>query len=134
MKTITIDAQTRDTVRFFTLYDPATHKWELIKASTLHVGSYDNALPAQKLAAFWNDVHFEPTPLNYTKVFIRGHFVGEIARCTSNGTAEYFIDRRVQDAVGMVPIKNGYRFGSDAERAILNAWKDKCEREGKKFP
>ena len=125
--------QTQDTIRFETFYNPDTKEWELVKNSTLHVGSYSEDAAGQ-LAAFWNDVYFEPSPFNYTRVFIEGKFVGDLAFVRDKDERAWFIDRRVQDAVGMPFNPGGFPYEHAAQKAILNAWKAKCAANGKGFP
>ena len=125
--------QLQDSVRFETLYNPDTKEWELVKTSTLHVGSYTEDIAAS-LAAFWNDVYFEPSAFHYTRVFIKQKFVGDLALLPDSDKRAWFIDRRVQDAVGMPFDPSGFPYEHAAQKAILNAWKAKCAANGKAWP
>ena len=132
MKTITIKADTRDSVRFDTFYDRVSQEFQIIKTTILRVGSYSEDVAA-RLTASWDDVYFEPTSFNYTRVFIEGNFVGELAFLPDKNTRAWFIDRRVQDAVDMPFDSSGFPYGHAAQKAVLEAWKAKCAANGKVF-
>ena len=133
MTTITINGDTGDSVRFDTFYNPVSQEFKIVKTTVLHVGSYSKDIAA-RLTASWNAVYFEPTAFNYTRVFIEQTFVGELALLPDNDKRAWFIDRRVQDAVGMVFDPSGFPYQHAAQKAILTAWKATSTANGKGFP
>ena len=132
--TITLPTEPRDAVRFHHYYNPESKTWELIRITEYHVDSYDAEDVPQALARFWEQVYFEPTHYNATRVYIEGHYVADIVRVNTDQGAKWCIDRRLQHAVEMPFTSAGFPTAHLAERAVLDAWKTKCLRAGKKFP
>ena len=137
MTTITLEIQTepRNTVRFHRHYNPDSHQWELVRITEYHVGSFDNEQTTQQLADFWNQVYFEPTHYNATRVYLEGAYVADIilVRTKTEGS-KWFIDRRVLEAIEMPFDPGGFLTPHAVEKAILDAWQAQCQRKGKTFP
>ncbi len=137
MTTITLEIQKkpRDTVRFLRHYNPDSHQWEFVRITEYHIGSYDDEQTPQKLSDFWNQVYFERTYYNATRVYLEGAYVADIVLVHSRTEAsKWFIDRRVQNAVEMTFEPSGFLSSNAAEKLILDAWQAKGQREGKTFP
>ena len=132
--TITLPTKPHDTVRFHRYYNPESKTWELIRITEYHVGSYDNEDIAESLTSFWKHVYFEPTHYNATRVYIEGQYIADIVLARSKQGSKWWIDCRLQNAIDMTVNPGGFPSAHKAERAVLDAWKEKCEREGKKFP
>ena len=76
--TITLPTEPRDAVRFHRYYNPESKTWELIRITEYHVGSYDAEDAPQSLSRFWEQVYFEPTHYNATRVYIEGKYIADI--------------------------------------------------------
>lgn len=132
--TITIPNEPRDAVRFHRYYNPASKTWELIRITEYHVGSYHAEDVPQTLSRFWEQVYFEPTHYNATRVYIEGQYIADIFLARTEQGSQWCIDRRLQHAVDMPVNPGGFPTAHKAQSVVLDAWKEKCEREGKKFP
>lgn len=132
--TITLPTKPHDAVRFHRYYNPESKTWELIRITEYHVGSYDAEDAPQSLSRFWGQVYFEPTHYNATRVYIERKYIADIVLARTEQGSKWCIDCRLQNAIDMPVNPGGFPTAHKAERAVLDAWKEKCLREGKKFP